>query len=145
MSLEVSWNVMDSHRTEARTMTVGNALDVERLVSALAADSASDALIYHQGRPMLDPLEGFEDDEILHDHHATVGALNSWGYFSYTDEEHELSSLAGDPSSPPFHGEICDHPAGSGIPLDLLKAAIVEFLETADRPRCVNWKSISGL
>ena len=33
-----------------------------------------------------------------------------------------------------------EHPAGSGVPIELLAAALKEFLLTARRPSCVHWQ-----
>ncbi|WP_406191047.1 Imm1 family immunity protein [Streptomyces anulatus] len=115
-------------------MVVTNSVDVDRFITIISEREASDALIYHRQRAKHDGPVG-----LVPDHDMSAGVKDGWGYISYVDPDHELSTLAGDPQSPEYHGENCYHPAGSGVRIESFRSAIVEFLDTARRPRHVNW------
>ena len=134
MTLEVSWKVQETDRTRTEKAIVSDPADIERLLVALGKDAASDALIYHQQRPRHESPAG-----PMPDHDMSAAASRGWGYLSFVDVDHGLSSLFGEAGSPEYHGEHCHHPAGSGVRLDSLRDALIEFLNTSQRPTCVRW------
>jgi hypothetical protein len=48
--------------------------------------------------------------------------------------------LDGDPRSPSYPAHYVDYDAGTGVPLDRLRVALVQFLETTARRDNVQWK-----
>jgi hypothetical protein len=52
-----------------------------------------------------------------------------------------IQVAVGDPDSPAFESITCEWDAGSGMTLRRLRAALVELLETANRPTSVQWQA----
>ncbi|RKT57500.1 Imm1 family immunity protein [Saccharothrix australiensis] len=136
MSFTAYWRIYDETdlRAGAR-MTVTTPADVEVLVARLAEDTAEAAKIEHHGRARL-TFEG----ESAPDHILVAGVAGGYGYFEYADDDHEPSRPVGDPASPVYHSDSDEYPAGSGLPIEAFTAALCEFLATARRPACVDWR-----
>jgi hypothetical protein len=117
-------------------MTVETPQDVTRLTDELDKAGATAAMIRHDRRPMISDGAGGQ----VPDHDMTVGVWHGYGYLSFTDAEHDYMVLDGDPRSPAYPAHYIDYDAGTGVPLDRLRAALVQFLETTDRPDNVRWK-----
>jgi hypothetical protein len=60
----------------------------------------------------------------------------------YSDDDHDLCQPAGDPESPVFHSDSDQFEAGTGIPIATFTKALKEFLVTARRPTCVEWREV---
>lgn len=120
-------------------LEVSSATDVEQLMTAIAQPLAEAAIIYHGGRPMIrNPF--FEDGEDVPDHEVEVGVRDGWGYIRMsTSDDDDIWNLDGDPASPQYVQGESEFPAGSGLPLAQVSAALNAFLLTARRPECVPW------
>lgn len=137
MSFVAIWTVLQPDGTAGGgEMTVDTQGDVPRLIEELDAEGATAAMVRHDRRPMVPDGAGGQ----VPDHDMTVGVWQGYGYLSFIDAEHEYMVLDGDPQSPPYPAHYVEYDAGTGVPLDRLRAALLQFLETAARPDNVEWK-----
>jgi hypothetical protein len=147
MSFKAVWPIYDPTDLRAGEQAVVNSPDaVDAFVVNLSRDNAGAAMIQHQSRPLEDDslgLMGPPGTGKIPDHDVTAGVWKGFGYLSYTDPENEYSMLAGDDKSPMYASDYVEYPAGSGVPVEILAAALKEFLVTAKRPTCVEWRNLS--
>ncbi|GAA1253202.1 hypothetical protein GCM10009676_45340 [Prauserella halophila] len=103
--------------------------DVDALVELLQRDNIGAATI-----------QDGEEDAVL-----DVRADGEYGYLAFWGDE--LTGLSvGDPASPALHEQAeIGFPAGTGVPLDKFRAALVEFVETHGHvPSAVEWRATDG-
>ncbi|GAB3139113.1 hypothetical protein GCM10027290_07670 [Micromonospora sonneratiae] len=137
MSFIATWTILKPEGEESGgEMTVHTPDDVDTLIAALGQPGATAALVQHQKRPMVHD----EDLGEIPDHDMTIGVWQRYGYLSFADLDHEYMYLDGEPNSPRFAGDYTEYPTGSGVSLATLRVALVEFLESAQRPTCVAWQ-----
>jgi hypothetical protein len=111
--------------------------DVQKLVDALTKPHTSEAHLVHAGRPkrynkILNRLEN--------DNQVFLAVTGGFGYMEYFDPNH-WSQFVGDPASPEWHTTSSGYfYPGTGVSLDTLVKAVSEFLVTAERPTCVQWR-----
>ncbi|MEV0678265.1 Imm1 family immunity protein [Actinosynnema sp. NPDC050436] len=144
MSFTAVWPIDDPGGGEtADEMTVDTPEDVDALLRRLAEPGAGPAVVEHGDRPLLDDTEGLlgaPGRTKIPDHDVAAAVHGGFGYLTYADPEHDYSTLDGEPGSPEHRSEHVDHPAGSGVPVEVLGAALKDFLATAARPTCVRWR-----
>lgn len=137
MSFVATWTVLNPDGAAGGgEMTVDSPDDVTRLINELDKTGATAAMLRHERRPMVS--DGADGQ--VPDHDMTVGVWQGYGYLSYIDADHDYALLDGDPRSPSCPAHYLDYDAGSGVPLDRLHAALLQFLETAERPDNVEWQ-----
>lgn len=126
-------------------LTVTTAEQVDELVARLARPEVDDAYLTHLGRPTTAmPLLGEAD---VPDHVIHLAVREGWGYLAYSGAaaghpDGFTGHPVGDPLSPGTNGAYNDdYPAGSGLPLPLLRLAIMELLRSGELPTCVRWTS----
>jgi hypothetical protein len=117
-------------------LAVRTASDVAELIKALNQPGAGAALLCHQRRKTVPDDNGGQ----VPDHNMTAGVWQGFGYLSYADLDHEYMTLAGVENSPAYPAQAVEYDAGTGVALELLSSALVQFLETAQRPTCVTWR-----
>jgi Immunity protein Imm1 len=111
--------------------------DVQTLIDGLARPSTSEASLVHTKRPkehnkLFDTMEN--------DHQVIIAVWRGHGYMEYSDPKY-YSQFAGDPASPEWHTSSSGYfYPGTGVSLDTLVKAVSEFLVTAERPTCVQWR-----
>jgi hypothetical protein len=118
-------------------MTVTTPDEVKALVDQLSQDTSEAAKIEHLGRERL-TFEG----ESAPDHLLAAGVRGGYGYLEYVDDDHELCQPVGDPDSPVYHSDSDQYEAGTGVPIETFTKALKEFLATAQRPTCVEWREV---
>lgn len=106
------------HGGESITLTTD--VDVTRLVELLAQPWADTGTIQTEDTAL---------DVHIHD---------GWGYMQYAGNAGYLIT-DGDPTSPAIPSEA-DFPAGTGLPVDRVIAAIREFVRTGQLPETVPWR-----
>lgn len=133
----MQWTVLNAEgEPSGGEMVVRDPADVDRLIAALGAPGATAAMAHHSGRP-----KAYDEDlGEVPDHDMTIGVRQGFGYLSFADLDHDLAYPDGVPDSPGFAADYAEYPAGSGVTLQDLRAALVEFLETAQRPTRVDWR-----
>ncbi|MEU6152292.1 Imm1 family immunity protein [Actinosynnema sp. NPDC047251] len=145
MSFTAVWPINDPEDAEAADeSTVDSPQDVDALLRRLAEPGAGPAVIEHQDRPLLDDTEGLlgaPGQTKIPDHDVAAAIHAGFGYLTYADPDHDYSTLVGDPGSPEYRSEYVDYPAGTGVPVEALGAALKDFLATAARPTCVEWQN----
>ncbi|WP_447004275.1 Imm1 family immunity protein [Saccharothrix isguenensis] len=140
MSFTAGWGVYDEHDLSAGVLiTVETPEQVDAMVDQLAMDTAEAAKIVHDARP-LSPSAW--TGEVGPDHQLWAGVWKGYGYLMYVDPDHELCQPVGDPDSPVFHSDSDEFEAGTGIPVETFTRALKEFLATAERPTCVEWRDV---
>ncbi|GAB2963175.1 hypothetical protein GCM10027280_60050 [Micromonospora polyrhachis] len=140
MSLTAVWTILTPEaENSGGEMVVRTSDDVDALIMALSQPGSTAALVQHQDRPTVYD----EDLGDIPDHDVTIGIWRGFGYLSFADLEHEFMYSDGESDSPSFAGHYTEYPAGSGVNLATLRAALVEFLETAQRPTNIHWKEDS--
>jgi hypothetical protein len=116
--------------------------DIDVLIAELLDQSFdySVAAIYSTGRPS-NP-EGLPDHELLLavDRFDRVGALRH--------SQADTATAMGVPSTHDevvyyYMGNLLEFPAGSDLPLETIREAVVEFLRTGSRPTMVDWVTTS--
>lgn len=138
-SMVATWAVIDPADPGAGgTMTVRNAVDVDALLEVLGQPDVTAALVHHRARLTVE-FEG----EAMPDHELSVGVHNGFGYFSHADADHEYAVSVGDPKSPPFPAYYVEYDAGGGVDLATCRAALTEFLTTAQRPASITWRMVA--
>ncbi|NUT54140.1 MAG: hypothetical protein HOV94_43645 [Saccharothrix sp.] len=144
MTFTAVWPITDEHGADtADEMTVAEPDDVDALLRRLAEPGAGPAVIEHQDRPLITDTEGLlgaPGTARLPDHDVAAAVHRGHGYLTYADPDHDYSTLVGDPASPEYRSEYVDYPAGTGVAVDVLAAALKEFLATAGRPEGVTWQ-----
>ncbi|WP_422771265.1 Imm1 family immunity protein [Plantactinospora sp. WMMC1484] len=137
MSFVATWTILNADGTNSGDeMVIRSATDVADLISALGQPGATAALVRHEQRPTVQDDEG----RTVPDHDMSVGVWQGFGYLTYADPDHDYETLAGVPESPEFAAHYVEYDTGTGVPLDRLQAALVEFLESARRPSTVDWQ-----
>lgn len=137
MSFVATWTILNPDGAAGGgEMTVDSPDDITRLIDDLDSAGATAAMVRHDRRPMVSDGAGGQ----VPDHDMTVGVWQGYGYLTFTDADHDYAVLDGDPRSPSYPAHYVDYDAGSGVPLDALRAALVQFLETANRPDNVEWQ-----
>lgn len=145
MSFTAVWPIENEHDADAADeMTVGAPEDVDTLLTRLAGPGAGPAVIEHQDRELITDTEGLlgaPGTTKIPDHDVAAAVYQGFGYLTYADPDHDYSTLQGDPASPEYRSEYVDYPAGAGVPVEVLAAALKEFLATAQRPTSVRWQA----
>ncbi|WP_433265327.1 Imm1 family immunity protein [Actinosynnema sp. CS-041913] len=138
MNFIASWGVHNESDLRAgNRMTVTTSADVEALVERLAKATSQAAKIIHQARP---PVRSALSGELEPDHMLWAGIWQGYGYLIFGDDE-DLWFPVGDPASPVYHSDSDEYDAGSGLPIETFTEALKEFLATAHRPTCVEWRA----
>jgi hypothetical protein len=144
MSFTAVWPISDEHDADAADeLTVDSPEDVDTLLRRLAEPGAGPAVIEHQARELIVDTEGLlgaPGATKIPDHDVAAAVGRGFGYLTHADPEHDYSTLVGDPSSPEYRSEYVDYPAGAGVPVEVLAAALKDFLATAERPTGVTWQ-----
>ncbi|MFD1150160.1 Imm1 family immunity protein [Saccharothrix hoggarensis] len=144
MSFTAVWPINDVNDADAADeLTVSAPEDVDTLLSRLAEPGAGPAVIEHQDRELITDTEGLlgsPGSTKIPDHDVAAAIHAGFGYLTYADPDHDYSTLQGDPASPEYRSEYVDYPAGAGVPVGVLAAALKDFLATAQRPTCVEWQ-----
>lgn len=112
--------------------------DVDLLIESMSSqgEEANLSQIFSLDRPMISPS--------VPDHEFLVGVKKARGVgvLSYAGEDGNFLSKGPDGEHVRYYlyGNIQDFPPGSEIPLDSLRSAVLEFVETKGRrPTCVDW------
>lgn len=124
MTLTASVPTFHDGEPSGEFMTITGDADVTRLVELLAhswADTAS--------------LETADTVLNVHIH-------DGWGYLLYSGDAGYLITN-GEPASPAVESET-GFPAGSGLPVDRVIAAVREFVRTQRLPETVLWRDATG-
>lgn len=144
MSFTAVWPIDDEQDADAADqLTVDTPEDVDVLLARLAEPGAGPAVIEHQDRELIVDTEGLlgnPGETRIPDHDVAAAVHGGFGYLTYADPDHDYSTLKGDPSSPEYRSEYVDYPAGAGVPVEVLAAALKDFLATARRPARVEWQ-----
>jgi immunity protein Imm1 of predicted polymorphic toxin system len=142
MSFNAVWSVQNADES-GEQMTVTTPEEVDALLARLAETGAGAAVIEHQERALIPDTEGLlgaPGEVKIPDHDVAAAVSNGYGYLTYADPDQDYSTLIGDGDSPVYASEYVDYPAGSGVQVGILSAALKEFLLTAHRPACVEWQ-----
>lgn len=132
MKVEASWRTLVDD--ESVTMSIDSPHDVDTLLAQLSSGT-TDASLTHSDRPMIEI-----DGEQFVDHDLGVGLSHGYGYLVYHDPDHEPAYSVGDPTSPDYLAFYMHAPAGSGVSLKQVRAAVAEFVDTAQRPTAIEWR-----
>jgi len=142
MTFTAIWPTYDGNPDGGERMAVSTPGDVDALVAKLNSTTSGAAMITHDGRqaaPITEASFG-PIDAPTPDHLLTAGVSDGYGYLTYVDPAHEMSPPLGSSSSPAYISDYAEYPPGSGVPIEVLAAALKEFLLTAQRPSCVQWQ-----
>ncbi|SES28628.1 Imm1 family immunity protein [Actinokineospora terrae] len=140
MSFRAAWEIHDPHELPADgTFVAHTPDDVDRLVVLLSEPSADPAMVFHLDRPAV--VSEFSGESVP-DHLLWALVHSGFGYLSHYCPVHPFSLPIGDPTSPARHYDHTDFEAGTGLALDLFTQALKEFLATAARPTCVQWRQL---
>jgi hypothetical protein len=121
----------------AHQMVLKTSEDVRDLVEILAKPDTGEAHMVHTGRPK---WRNEFSDELEDDNQVFIGTCGGFWYMEYFDPTN-WSQLVGDPISPEWHTVHSGHFfAGTGVSMDTIIKAITEFMVTAERPTCVEWR-----
>ncbi|WP_157767893.1 MULTISPECIES: Imm1 family immunity protein [Actinosynnema] len=126
----------DFDSAEHRYRVVACPADVDLLIEALGVPGCNDATLEHFGRDT--------DDEGECDHSVVLAVRGAWGYLHYVDPDFSGWPV-GDERAPHVNEAYTDFPPGVGVPLEVLRALVLEFLETARRPDAVRWYTEADL
>jgi hypothetical protein len=120
-------------RLREASFTATTATEIEELIETLAESTTDDARIYHTER---DSPSGNPD------HVLTVGIRNqAHGAMSFLDSRLILFFSKGStPDDEPLYNER-EFPPCCEIKKNQIKEALFEFLETAEQPTCIEWKT----
>ncbi len=140
MSFIAAWGVHDEHDPRAGVrVTITTPEQVDSMVEQLAMDTSEAAKIIHDARSLsYSVLAG----EMGPDHQLWAGIWQGYGYLMYADDDHELCQPVGDPDSPVYHSDSDQYEAGTGVAIETFTKALKEFLATAQRPTCVEWREV---
>lgn len=134
MTITAVWPITSAADANAGDgMTITEPAEIEELIRRLAEPNAGAATIWHESRELADTATG------MLDHDVVVAVAHDFGYLSHIDADHDFAVLCGDPQSPALQTDDVDFPAGSGVALPVLSAALRDFLETGQRPSSVDW------
>ncbi|GAA3022602.1 Imm1 family immunity protein [Actinokineospora globicatena] len=140
MSFRATWEIYDPRELPADGALVAHTpQDVGRLVALLSEPSANPAMVVHLDRPLV--ISEFSGNTVP-DHLLWALVHSGFGYLSHFCPEHPYSVPIGDPASPARHYDHTEFEAGSGVSFDVFTQALKEFLTTAARPTCVQWRQI---
>lgn len=104
-----------------------NAGDVDELIK----------LMTREGSPGVADIQGAEEDPVI-----TVQVHSGYGYLAYYSDDASVYSL-GDPDSPELREESEEgYPAGAGLSLDQLRAALAEVVTTGQAPTVVPTRNL---
>lgn len=137
MTITAVWSISSTADANAGDgLTITEPSEIDDLIARLAEPNAGAATIWHEGRELADSSTG------MLDHDVAAAVANGFGYLSYIDADHDFAVLDGDPGSPALNTEDAEFPAGSGVALPMLAAALRDFLETGQRPDRVDWRLV---
>lgn len=137
MTITAVWPI--ASKTDANAgdgLTITEPGEVDELIRRLSEPNAGPASIWHEHRELADESTGMLDHDVI----AAVDG--GYGYLSHFDVDHDFAVLEGDPESPGLTSEDIEFPAGSGVAVGVLAAALKDFLETASRPKVVDWRIV---
>lgn len=137
MTITAVWPI--SSATDANAgdgVTIAEPAGIDDLIARLAEPNAGAATIWHEARELADTATG------MLDHDVAAAVSNGFGYLSHIDVDHDYAVLDGDPDSPQLSTDDVEFPAGSGVGLPVLAAALREFLETGRRPSSLEWRDV---
>ncbi|GGP47626.1 Imm1 family immunity protein [Saccharothrix coeruleofusca] len=120
----------DPERAEHRYQVVASVADVDALIAALARPECNDGSLEHFDR------DTDADGEC--DHNVVLAVRGRWGYLNFVDEGFS-GWPKGDPEAPCVNEAYTDFPPGVGLPLEVFRRVLLEFMVTARRPRTVEW------
>jgi Immunity protein Imm1 len=133
MSFQAAWlRYSPDGAVAADGMVVTTPDEVGDLVAKLADDGTDTATIY------LSDSGVFATPPTI-DHTVHVAVAGGYGYLSHWDMANDLAFARGGPTSVAHLSEAEDFPAGSGLTIPQLTAALVELLATGKRPTSVDW------
>nr|MDT0659102.1 Imm1 family immunity protein [Micromonospora sp. DSM 115978] len=137
MSFVATWTILNPDGASGGDeMVVRTADDVADLIKALQQPGATAALVRHEQRQMATDDQGSP----VPDHDVTVGVWQGFGYLTYADPTHDYETLRGADDSPGYPAHYVEYDPGTGVALDVLHAALTEFLRTGQRPTVVGWQ-----
>ncbi|GAA1312674.1 Imm1 family immunity protein [Saccharothrix xinjiangensis] len=146
MNFTAVWPISDPSDSDAAdSLGVGTPEDVDALLARLAEPGAGPATLEHAERDLITDTEGLlgaPGDTRIPDHDVVTAVHGGYGYLTYADPEHDYAVLRGRADSPAHHTEHVDYPAGSGVPVGELAAALKDFLATGERPTAVEWREV---
>ncbi|MFD7658089.1 Imm1 family immunity protein [Actinosynnema sp. NPDC059797] len=146
MSFTAVWPISDPDNPDAAdSLGVGAPEDVDALLARLAEPGAGPATLEHLERDLITDTEGLlgaPGATRIPDHDVVTAVHDGYGYLTYADPEHDYAVLSGEPGSPAHRTEDVDYPAGSGVPVEVLAAALKDFLATGGRPTAVEWREV---
>lgn len=117
---------ISGHEHGGEAFTLHHTADVDRLVAQLSQPTTHTATL--------------EAANAALDAHVQEGR----GYLMYSGDELFGYSI-GEESSPAVDSEV-GFPAGSGLPLDVFRAALVEFVMSDGKlPQAVNWRDAADV
>ncbi|GAA3859405.1 hypothetical protein GCM10022243_26550 [Saccharothrix violaceirubra] len=138
MSFTAHWHVYRPDELPAEeTLVVETPADVDHLVARLSDPDSSPAMVFHSARP---EIVSEWSGETVDDHLLWALVHKGFGYLDFHSPEHVSCALVGDPASEGYHYDYVDYDPGSGVALDLFTRALKEFLRTAERPTCAEWR-----
>jgi hypothetical protein len=126
----------DLDEAEHRYQVVGCEADVDLLIRLLARPECNDGCLDH----FLRPLTGESEP----DHNVVLAVRGEWGYMYYVDNTF-MGWPKGSADAPYVNEKYTDFPPGVGVPLDLYRTMLIEFMTTGERPTSVEWYSESDL
>ena len=126
----------DLDAAEHKYQVVACAADVDTLIGLLGRPECNDGSLDHFGRPLT--AEGDPD------HNVVLAVRGAWGYMYYVDNSF-MGWPKGSEEAPYVNEKYTDFPPGVGVPLDLYKQLLIEFMTTGERPRGVDWYSEADL
>jgi hypothetical protein len=117
---------ISGHEQGGQALTLDTAADVDQLVALLSEPTTHTATL--------------ETDHAAIDAHVQDGR----GYLLYSGDEAFGYSI-GDETSPAMESEV-GFPAGSGLPIEQFREALLEFVATEGRlPTSVQWRDAADL
>ncbi|TWP51185.1 hypothetical protein FKR81_16320 [Lentzea tibetensis] len=126
----------DLDEAEHKYQVVGSDADVDTLIRLLARPECNDGCLDHFGRPLTSDGEP--------DHNVVLAVRGEWGYMYYVDNTF-MGWPKGPENAPYVNEKYTDFPPGVGVPLDLFRTLLIEFMTTGERPTSVEWYSESDL
>lgn len=122
---------------------------VHDFVTLLAGENVSDAILTHNSRPHVDTAipddehpSGFltmPDHSVIAGIHGQRGALSYRGNDGHGSEPVQLYSHGHGPDQPVIY-ETDEFPPDCELSPDVITEALIEFLETGNRPLAITWQ-----
>ncbi|MGI5505305.1 Imm1 family immunity protein [Lentzea sp. CA-135723] len=126
----------DLDAAEHRYQVVACDGDVDTLIRLLSRPECNDGSLDHFGRDLTP-----EGDQ---DHNVVLAVRDGWGYMYYVDNAF-MGWPKGSPGAPYVNEKYTDFPPGVGVPLDVFRQLLIEFMISGERPTGVDWYSEADL